>query len=245
MGRGIASSHNQKGGTLKVDFKTETELAARILGYSFLFRSFIEGPSKDFLMEIKKTDVLIFLPYIEDEEKIKEGIELLEAYINQETPLEKLADELTIEYDSLFIGAGKPPVPPWESLWLGGERLFSLNETLEVRRHYAKRGLLPERLNKEPDDHIGFELQFMYILSEKTAKAIESGDYRDAAALIGDQRDFLKNHLLKWAPDFAERVYLNAGTDFYRGAAAILSGFLKADYARVCTLCEIFAAEEE
>lgn len=230
---------------MKTDFKTETELAARILGYSFLFRSFIEEPSKDFLREIKKTDVLIFLPYIEDSEDIKRGVEFIESYINRETSFEKLADELSVDYAALFIGAGKPLVPPWESLWLGGERLFSLNETLEVRRHYARHGLLPERLNKEPDDHIGFELQFMCILSEKTANAIESGDYRNAEALIGGQKDFLGNHLLKWAEIFADAVYKNASTDFYKGAAYVLTGFLKADYAKVCGLYEFLKAGGE
>lgn len=230
---------------MKTDFKTETELSSRILGYSFLFRSFIAEPSADFIGEIKKSDILVFLPYVEESEDIKMGIEAIESYINQQASIEKLADELSVDYAALFIGAGKPVVPPWESLWLGGERLFSLEETLDVRRYYARQGLLPERLNKEPDDHIGFELQFMYILAEKTANTVESGDYDKAEALLAGQKDFLEKHLLRWSERFADAVYKNAYTDFYKGAAQVLSSFLKTDHAKISDLYNFFKAGGE
>ncbi|MDI6801410.1 MAG: molecular chaperone TorD family protein [Thermodesulfovibrionales bacterium] len=228
---------------MKADFKTITELDERTLGYSFLFRSFIEEASKDFIENIKGNDVLIFLPYINDDENIKAGIELIEGYINKKVSTEHLLDELSSEYSSLFIGAGKPLVSPWESVALGSGRLFSVNETLDVRKYYAKHRLLPERLNKEPDDHIGFELQFMYILADKTAKALESEDYKSAAELLNDQKKFLENHLCKWADLFAEDVCSKANNDFYIGAAKILKGMISTDYLRICWLSETLKTE--
>jgi TorA maturation chaperone TorD len=224
--------------TLKPDFKTITELDERTLGYSFLFRSFIEEPSKEFIREVKNKDILIFLSYIEENEIIKEGIELIEGYLNKEASVEKLTDEMSVEYSSLFIGAGKPLVSTWESIALGSGRLFSVNETLNVRKYYAKYGLLPERLNKEPDDHIGFELQFMYILADKTAKAMESRDYEKVAALISDQKEFLENHLSRWAGIFADEVCARSNNDFYTGTAKVLKGMVSADYSKICEMLE-------
>jgi len=41
--------------------------------------------------------------------------------------------------------------------------------------------------------------------------------------------DFLKDHLLKWAPSFFEKMVEMAGLDFYRGLARLANGFLKVD----------------
>lgn len=228
---------------MKADFKTIAELDERTLVYSFLFRSFIEEASRDFIEKIKNKDVLIFLPYINEneDENIKEGVELIEGYINKGISIEELVDELSADYSSLFVGAGRPLISPWESVALGGERLFSVNETLDVRKYYARYGLLPERLNKEPDDHIGFELQFMYLLSTKTADAVESGDYKKAGELLNDQKAFLESHLCRWAGLFAEDVCSKASNDFYIGAAKILKGITTADYSKICSLYEQLA----
>jgi TorA maturation chaperone TorD len=239
--------------TVNTDFKTDIELEGRVFGYSFLFRSLMGEPSKDFLKKLKKDELLIFFPYLEDSSDIKKGIELVESYIqnsisdnsDNEEYLNKVVEELTAEYNTLFVGVGSPLAPPWESINLGAGRLFSLDETLDVRRHYAKYRLLPERLNKEPDDHIGFELQFMYALSEKTVQAMEKADYKKVTGLIIDQKDFLENHLLKWAPVFATKVCEHAESDFYRGVATMLSGFLKVDYSKVCKLCELLKIGKE
>jgi TorA maturation chaperone TorD len=46
---------------------------------------------------------------------------------------------------------------------------------------------------------------------------------------LQDQKRFLNDHLLKWAPDLSEKITEHAETGFYRGASMILKGFLPLD----------------
>jgi len=230
---------------LKTDFKTDWELGARVLGYAFLFRSLLEEPSTAFFEGIKKDDLLVFFPYIEEDQDIKEGVGFIDAYLTQNKPIEDLSEELAIEYFRLFIGADKAIAPPWESVYLSGRGLLFQENTLAVRKKYSKYKLLPERLNKEPDDHIGLELQFMHTLSMMTLEAVESSDYNKAAALISDQKSFLEDHLLKWAPRFADRLYAGAETFFYQGLAKMLKGFLMVDHDKIIELSKMIDKEKE
>lgn len=225
---------------MKTDFKTDWELGARVFGYSFLFRGFLEEPTKDFLEKLKNEDFLSYFPYINENDDIKNGVRFVESYINESSSIEKLTDELAGDYAGLFLGPGKVIAPPWESVYVSGGGLIFREETFEVRKRYAKHGLLPEKLNKEPDDHVGLELQFMYLLSSKTIDAIDSGDYKKARELFHDQKEFLEEHLLKWSPRFSDDIYHNAETSFYQGIAKVLKGFVTEDHGKLNELSGIF-----
>jgi TorA maturation chaperone TorD len=66
---------------------------------------------------------------------------------------------------------------PWASVYLSKERLIFDENTLAVRRFYRDWKLETVHYKKEPDDHIGLELEFMAILSERTLAAYEKGDW--------------------------------------------------------------------
>ena len=62
------------------------------------------------------------------------------------------------EWLRLFVGAGTPDAPSWESFYRDpNSQLFSAR-TLEVREQYRRHGLQIERLHAEPDDHLGLML---------------------------------------------------------------------------------------
>ena len=139
---------------------------------------------------------------------------------------EQVFEELRLDYTRLFIGPGKVLVPPWESVYFNEERLVFQEQTLQVRGWYRRFGLQVEKLYNEPDDHIGLELAFLAHLSGLGVQALEEGDPERFNALLSAQRDFLSQHVLRWAPQFCEQAAAQARTDFYRGVALLTRGAL-------------------
>lgn len=112
---------------------------------------------------------------------------------------------LETEYDHLFApGPGGAMVPFRGDFWLRGG---AAREARELMANYgiALFGNVPEHA-----DHLVTELEFMACL------IAEDGETRDL------QRYFLRRHLARWLPRFAQAVYAEARLPRYRLAASLL-----------------------
>ena len=114
------------------------------------------------------------------------------------------AEAVEQDYLRLFVGLGTPLAPPWESAWASDARLLFQRETLDVRYWYRSAGLEVARLHREPDDHIGLQLEFVGLLLERD----EEGDRQTAA-------EFAREHPLAWAERWVQAVRDNARDAFY------------------------------
>jgi TorA maturation chaperone TorD len=114
-------------------------------------------------------------------------------------------DELQQDYLRLFVGLGTPLAPPWESAWASDARLVFQRETLDVRYWYRSAGLQVAALHRQPDDHIGLELEFVGRLRERH-------EPETAAA-------FAREHPLTWADRWAAAVNEHARHPFYPALA--------------------------
>lgn len=79
-------------------------------------------------------------------------------------------------------------------------------------------------------DHIGIELEFMHHLCEAERKALESEDADAAAELRQVQLEFLKKHLVKWAPLYLINMKFEARTPLYYDAAEAALEFILSDH---------------
>ena len=68
-----------------------------------------------------------------------------------------------------------------------------------MRHWYGRYKLELKNKNKEPDDHIGLEFLFIAHLAKHGVDALEKQDQAGAEALFEAQKDFLSEHLLRWA----------------------------------------------
>ncbi len=112
---------------------------------------------------------------------------------------------LEAEYEHLFgAGPGGAMVPTRGDFWLRGG---AAREARELMTNYglALFGNAPEHA-----DHLVTELEFMACL------IAEDDETRDL------QRYFLRRHLARWLPRFAQSVYAEAHLPRYRLAAALL-----------------------
>lgn len=128
-------------------------------------------------------------------------------------------EELLDEYERLFVGPGRVPCPPYESLWRTDAprreqgRLMAAC-AVEVARIYAQLGLRVRADAHELPDHLVVEL-------EALAFALEQGADDAAAAL---QRE----HLASWLPPFCARVEAETTHPFYRALAQRTPGLVAA-----------------
>jgi TorA maturation chaperone TorD len=136
------------------------------------------------------------------------------------------AARVKADYNRLFFGPEKMKAPPYESVHRSQEGLVFEQETMEVRAAYAEFGLAAPRLNKEPDDHLGLELNFVAMLCVRGLDALERADDAELARILDGTARFLDEHLLQWGPTCLMQAANCSTTFFYQGVAALGLGTL-------------------
>ncbi|MGG0720005.1 molecular chaperone TorD family protein [Robertmurraya massiliosenegalensis] len=200
----------------------------RSSAYDLLRRFFLEEPNRQLLRSLQGGYIGSF-PFKQENALIQDGVTDISIFLAQHD-MDDVFDSLHWDYTKMFIGPYELPAPLWESAYLNEERLLFQKETLMVRQAYLKYCFLPAQFGKEADDHLGYELDFLYQLNELTMKKIEEEEF--PTEMIIDQIRFIEEHLLKWVPILREKIVQHAQFDFYKGMVKILQGFLEID--KVC-----------
>ncbi|RSK28755.1 dehydrogenase [Bacillus sp. HMF5848] len=202
-------------------------LELRMFAYDILRRVFLEEPVKELIAQFQ-SGILSFFPFKEENQQLKEGIELVDSYFHT-FKMDENFEDLHWDYTRMFIGPHELPVHIWESSYVNKYGLLFQEETLRVRRIYLEYGLETLQYGREADDHLGLELDFMYHLSKLANDITKAENQTHLRKILSDQENFLKEHLLNWIPTFSKKVIDNAETDFYKGIVKVLKGFLIID----------------
>ena len=186
--------------------------------YGLFVRLLWKEPDSDFLLSL--------LEGIEERIKAVERISPLmaEGWQNIRRFLENNEPgEVDFEFAKLFLGPHKPAIFPYESYYLAGA-VFQAPLT-EVRSFMNVVGLekIEEEL-MEPEDTLSFELEIMNWLVKKQ---FSSEVKQEEEKWLGFQAEFLKKHLLVWAPYCARDLESVSQADFYKGVGMLLRGFLE------------------
>lgn len=113
-------------------------------------------------------------------------------------------DLLAVDYAAIYL-TGAYSASPCESVWLDDDHLACQAPMFELRKLYAEAGLAATDWRKRPDDHL--VLQLLY-LAHALRSAAGDDDLRRLAAMLDE-------HLLRWLPDFSDRVTARAETPFF------------------------------
>lgn len=140
-------------------------------------------------------------------------------------------NQLTVrqDYNVLFVGPDRMKAPPYESVHLSQDKLVFEQQTFVVRAAYARFGLAAPKLNQEPDDHMGLELEFLATLAVKALDCIEEvkaasdleAKTAELNAVLSAMHAFLDQHVLRWGPEFFTLIVEHAETEFYRGVGVL------------------------
>lgn len=154
---------------------------------------------------------------------LAEGWEKIGRFL-AETPSERLTEVVSDEYTRLFIGPHGPEVNPYESFYLAGRVMD--RPLANLRAHLKQVGLEKQQGYPEPEDFLAFELEVMRWLIGKQSI---STDPEEEKRWLQHQAQFLKQHLLVWAPACAQDIESAKGAVFYPGVAMTLRGFLEVE----------------
>lgn len=152
-----------------------------------------------------------------------EGLRLL----RQARAANEDATTIRADHAGLYGTFAVARVAPYESVHRGTDRLVFDVQTLEVRQAYRALSLQAPRLNQEPDDHIGLELDFLAQSCLRALDAWERGAVSEAERLIRLGTDFYADHLARWAPEMLDRVAGEARSRFMAGLAHLSLGALE------------------
>ena len=191
---------------------------ARINFYALLSRLLMSEVDEELLETIEgDANIMEFFPSYakwKKREKLSHK-ELLERYLN-------------VDFTNLFL----LHLIPYESFYTREDQMMETagdNPVLQLFNEYDFRVDLG-KARAVSVDHIGIEFEFMYMLCTAEKKALEENDIEGAANIAQIQKDFLKEHLLEWAPMFLLNVKSEAGTAFYFDVADLALEFMMSDY---------------
>ena len=184
------------------------EDAARADFYALLARLFYGAPDKNLLEQLATAEGIT----AETSQSA-----LAEAWRTLcETAASANADAVGEEYETLFIGVGKPEVLPFGSFYLAG---FLMEKPLaELRTTLARMGLAKPAGVVEPEDHFSALCEVMrYLIQNASISAAES---------LGEQRAFYNKHFGTWNVAFCNAVEQAQHAAFYKAVACFAREFL-------------------
>lgn len=203
-------------------------LAGESLACGLLGKILYTYPERSWILSLASEGVFAEMPFKMDRSEQEAGLDLLRDWTRQSRHglTDEGFDAIRSDFTRLFIGPARPLAPPWESVSLSISGLTFQEETLEVRRWYARHGLQFEKLHKEPDDHIGIELAFIAHLAGLAVRAIENADEAAFNQAISAHMGFLTEHLLRWGPEWSRLMVDSAVTGFYQGIGRLTQSTL-------------------
>lgn len=132
----------------------------------------------------------------------------------READVESLRDE----YESLFIGVGKPEVMLYGSYYLSG---FLMEKPLAaLRTDLAQLGLERDASVTESEDHIAMLCEVMRYL-------IASDEI--APMGIAEQKRFFATHLQPWVIQMCDAIAAHPGSRFYRVVTGLARTFFEVE----------------
>jgi TorA maturation chaperone TorD len=141
-------------------------------------------------------------------------------------------DELQIDYTRLFLNPAGPIAAPYESAWIAGKDPMVFEAVMRsVLDSYHAGGYEVDEGFRDLPDHIAAELEFLYALVFREARAAASGNGAERAEAIDLRRRFVEQHLGRWIGSFASALRDGGETAFYRALADLTERFVEPERA--------------
>jgi TorA maturation chaperone TorD len=194
------------------------EIENRLSLYALISRLMIIEVDREFLDLIENNKAILELfPNYRDWDKRREFSSriLKERYLD-------------VDYTNLFL----LHLVPYESFYIRDDQMIESggdNPVLSLYNSFDFRVELDKARVVSPD-HIGVELEFLYMLTKAQKKALAEDDIEALKELSLIQRDFLEKHLLNWSPMFLINMKREARTPLYHDGAELTLEFILSDF---------------
>jgi putative dimethyl sulfoxide reductase chaperone len=126
--------------------------------------------------------------------------------------------------------------PPYEGAYGVPQMSGKATQLADIAGFYAAFEMTPVPAQRDVDDHIGAELDFMAALALKEGWAAAEQEGEGFEIVRSAERAFVDDHLARWAEAFAARVLEVEPPAFYAAAARLLVAWLHDDCGRLCVV---------
>lgn len=192
---------------------------ARANLYSLFSRVYLREVDKPFLDLLRGNDVA---------ETLKEsGFKFYDELISKKE--EEFLEELAVEYASLFLISPGKNLSPYESVQVGKEAQLGGEAASKALFFYKKAGFsFPEEPPLLPD-HFAVELEFMGLLCDREAAAIDGNDKEKIESQRLLQKEFAMSHLGRWYRQFLGKIEAATEHLFYKEFSLFAKEFLDSE----------------
>jgi len=199
----------------------ELELKNRIAIYGLISRLMMVEVDEEFLDTIENDEQLLALfPNYKNWDKRKDlsRKELVNEYYN-------------VDFTNLFL----MHLVPYESFYTRDDQMIESgadNPVLDLY-HQLDFSVKLDKARVVSPDHIGVELEFMYMLCIASLNAFDADDKDSLCELMQVQRAFLQEHLLEWTPLFLINAKRESRTPLYHDGTELTLEFMLSDFEYV------------
>ena len=214
-----------------------TSGADRVGFYSFLAGVYLWEPTSEQIESMAAANFPV------GEDAFGRGYALIADYLRHRDTGTR--QEIAVDYAHTFLGAGnydKLMAPPYESVYTSEEHLLMQDARDGALSFYRSEDLDLPAENTTPEDHIGFEMQFMAKLVDRSCDALKANDDAEFARLVRVQHEFYVQHLANLLPVFIADIERHCKTDYYRGIAQLTRAFLAEEKEQLEGLAEVVKA---
>lgn len=137
-------------------------------------------------------------------------------------------EDLNVDFTRCFLGGATYKglaCQPYASLFLENGGRIMAQPRNKARNVYGTQGVRLADDIDLPEDHLAFECEFMAIIGQRAADALEKGDSKGALEQLELQRSFLEEHILTWTDRFFNLSVELLRTRFYLGLVKVSKGF--------------------
>lgn len=165
-----------------------------------------------------------------EDDPLEQGLALMAGYWDG-TSSDDLDLRLALDHARLFVGPHHLLAAPWSSVYSTGS-LYG-KATLELADFLKDHGLEITADDREPPDHIAYELACAAWLNRDFVEACSAHDKGHAKEILVDLAYFLEKFLLPWYENFLDAVETYATTSFYRGLGIATRQVIQQEYQAV------------
>jgi TorA maturation chaperone TorD len=185
--------------------------------YALYSRVFLKEVDSDFLKALENRDIQEFFPNLAEWDLYKKLSK--EDLVNQ---------HLNVDFTEISL----VNLIPYESFYLREDGMIESGGDNPIYKFYEQFDFVVEKdvARVLSPDHIGVELEFMYMLCQAEEKALKEEDTKAALELREIQKSFMETHILRWVPLYLINVKNEAQTPLYHDGAMTGLEFILSDY---------------
>ncbi len=206
------------------EIKAFNEKRAEI--YWWLSSLYANELTEENLQQYQSEQIRSFLSGLGENAELKPAIDRVIDALNRLMDREDAQLELAADFCELFLKSDRDSALPYASMYIGESGLLNDKPAKEMEELMKQHGVAVDAKLNEPADHIAIELD---LLGNLIVRSNELEQERHLEEAFAEQEKFIRQYILSWTPQFAQKCQKLDNFGFYSAIASLTVAFLELD----------------